>query len=376
MVPDDARAPGMRRGRPVRPGRDRSGRGARLAVGDESGDRDRTQERQAAIGARARSGLTEEAQRGRRYRHARRPLGIGLDIGRRGALGSNRHLARLEAHDDRAVAVRPQDSGARCGEPVQRCLGRVAIWVAGARRGHRHLRPGCLDEGFSRRGLAAVVRHLEQVDLRQSLGQERWVDALLDIAHQEHPARADLAQQHDGHVVDGRAAIRRFEGNLAADRPQDAQPDLIDGQAVPGPEAQAYWSAHGTEPTGPRGIAGTRSEHPRLEHAADAVALEQERQARDVVLVRMAQDDRVDPAVPRRDPPIEGHQQAIGIGSAVDEEPTALRAFHEDGIALPDVEDGDPGPSAGCRGDHRTGDEQRTDQRDGADPARRATDGR
>jgi hypothetical protein len=51
--------------------------------------------------------LTEEAQRGRRYRHARRPLGIGLDLGRRKAFGSNRHLARLEADDDRAVAVRP-----------------------------------------------------------------------------------------------------------------------------------------------------------------------------------------------------------------------------------------------------------------------------
>ena len=116
--------------------------------------------------------------------------------------------------------------------------------------------------------------------------------------------------------------------------------------------------------------------HPRLEHAADAVALEQEGQARDVVLVRMAQDDRVDPAVPRRDPPIEGHQQAIGIGSAVDEEPAAPGALDEDRVALPDVEDRDPGAAAGCRGDDRTGDEQRADERDGADPARRATGGR
>ena len=195
---------------PTRPGPERPRCSA--GVGDQPGDRDRTQERQAAIGARAGSGLTEEAQRGRRYRHARRPRGIGLDVGRRNALGSNRHLARLEADDDRAVAVRSEDSGACRGEPIQRRLGRVAIWVAGARRGHRHLRPGCLDEGFRRRGLAAVVRHLEQVDLRQSLGQERWVDALLDITHQEHPARADLAEQHDGDVVDGRAAVRAARG--------------------------------------------------------------------------------------------------------------------------------------------------------------------
>ena len=231
----------------------------------------------------------------------RRPLGIGLDVGRRSALGSNRHLARLEADDDRAVAVRAEDSGACRGEPIHRRLGRVAVWVARARRGYRHLRPGCLDEGLRRRGPAAVVRHLEQVDLRQSLGQERWVDALFDIAHQEHPARPDLAEQHDGDVVDGRAAIRRLEGNLAADRPQDAQADLIDGQAVPGREAQAQGSADGAS-RGPSRITGTRSVHPRLEHALDAVALEQEGQARDVVLVRVTQDDRVDPAVPRRDP--------------------------------------------------------------------------
>jgi hypothetical protein len=322
------------------------------------------------------SGSTGEAQRGRRDRHPRRPRRVGLDVGRPNALGSNRHPTRLEPDDDRAVAVRAQDSCACRGEPIQGRLGRVAIWVAGARRGHRHLRPGCLDEGFSGRGLAAMVRHLEQVDVRQSLGQERWVDALLDITHQEHPARADLAQQHDGDVVDGRAAVRRLEGNLAADRPQDAQADLIDGQAVSGREAQAHRSAHRIEPSGPRGIAGTRSVHPRLEHAANAVALEQEGQARDVVLVWMTQDDRVDPAVPRRDPPIEGHQQAIGIGSAVDQEPAASGAFDEDGIALPDVEDGDPGAAAGRRGHHRTGDEERTDQRDGADPARRATGGR
>ena len=121
------------------------------------------------------------------------------------------------------------------------------------------------------------------------------------------------------------------------------------------------------EASEPRGVAGARSAHPGLEDAADAVALEQECQAGDVILVRVAQDDRVDPAVPRRDPAIEGHEQAIRIRSAVDEEPAAPGAFDEDRVALPDVEDRDPGAGAGCRGDHGTGDEQRTDQRDSAD---------
>ena len=87
--------------------------------------------------------------------------------------------------------------------------------------------------------------------------------------------------------------------------------------------------------------------HPRLEHAADPIALEQEREAGDVVLVRMAQDQRVDPAVPRRDPPIEGHEQAIGIGAAVDEEPAAPGTLDQDRVALPDIEHRDPGAASG-----------------------------
>ena len=92
-----------------------------------------------------------------------------------------------------------------------------------------------------------------------------------------------------------------------------------------------------------------------------------------MVLVRVAQDDRVDPAIPRRDPPVEGDEQAIGIGAAVDEEAPAPGALDEDRIALPDVEDRDPGATPGRRGDHGTGDEQRADERDRADASSRPT---
>jgi len=131
MVPDDAPAAGMCRGRRVGPVRDRRGRPPWRAVGNKPGDRDRTQERQAAFGARR--GRAQEAEGGPGYGATSRPPGIGLDVGGRSALGSNGHVAGLEADDDRAVAIGPQDACARRGEPIQGRLGRVAIRVAGTR---------------------------------------------------------------------------------------------------------------------------------------------------------------------------------------------------------------------------------------------------
>ena len=151
--------------------------------------------------------------------------------------------------------------------------------------------------------------------------------------------------------------------------------DLVDVQSVTSGEAQTDRRARGTETPRPGGVAGTRPVHPRFEDASDAVALEQERQAGDMVLVRMAQDDRVDAAVPRRDPAIERHEQAVGIGSAVDEQAAAARALDQDRIALPDVEDRDPCERAGCRRDDGTGDQQRADQRHGGDAPCRPTGG-
>ena len=85
---------------------------------------------------------------------------------------------------------------------------------------------------------------------------------------------------------------------------------------------------------------------PGLDDPPHPVALEQQRQTGDVVLVRVRQDDRVDPPVPRRDPPVERDEQPVGIGAAVDEQPPAARALDEDRVALPDIEDRDPGDAA------------------------------
>ena len=51
----------------------------------------------------------------------------------------------------------------------------------------------------------------------------------------------------------------------------------------------------------------------------------------------------VEPPIPRRDPPIELDQEAIGIRPAVDEQSAAARALDQDRVALADIEDRDPG---------------------------------
>ena len=70
-----------------------------------------------------------------------------------------------------------------------------------------------------------------------------------------------------------------------------------------------------------------------------------------MVLVRVGQDEDVDPAIPRRQPSVELDEEPIGIGAAVDQHPPAAAALDEDRIALADVEDGDPRRAVGSVGD-------------------------
>jgi hypothetical protein len=64
-----------------------------------------------------------------------------------------------------------------------------------------------------------------------------------------------------------------------------------------------------------------------------------------VVLVRVGEDDEIEPPIPRRDPGVERHDESRRIGSAVDEEPGAAVALHEDRVALAHVEHADPDPT-------------------------------
>ena len=84
-----------------------------------------------------------------------------------------------------------------------------------------------------------------------------------------------------------------------------------------------------------------------------------------MVLVRVRQDDRVDPPVPRRDPLVEDDEEPVRVGAAVDEEPAAARALDEDRVALPDIEHAHPRDAGRSADDHRAGHDDRDDERQG-----------
>jgi hypothetical protein len=187
-----------------------------------------------------------------------------------------------------------------------------------------------------------MVRDLEQVDLRQSLRQQRWIDVLLDVPGQQEPPLTHDAEQDHRHVVDAGPGIRWLRRDLTADGPQHAHRDLVDRQPVAGPDREAWRRPGPSEPIDPGRVAGSRSAHAGLEDAADTIAIEQQGEPGDMVLVRVRQDDRVEPPVPRRDSPIELDEEPVRIGPAVDQEPPPVGALDEDRVALADIEDGDP----------------------------------
>ena len=196
-----------------------------------------------------------------------------------------------------------------------------------------------------------MVGDLEEIDPRQPLRDDRRVDALLDVAHEQEPPRADLAEEHDRHVIDRRATVRRLDGHGSAVRPEHAHRDVVDREAIPGRQATVRRSGLDREPSRPRVVARSRAAHPGFEHPTDAVPLEQQREPGDVILVRVAEDHDVDPSIPGRHALVERHEETVGIGAAVDQQPPAARAFDEDGVTLPDVEDRDPAYGGGPGGD-------------------------
>jgi hypothetical protein len=112
----------------------------------------------------------------------------------------------------------------------------MAVRIAGPGRRHGDRRAHRIDERLRRRGLAAVVGDLEQVDVWQAVLEERRVDALFDVAHQQESSLPDLAEEDDRDVVDASPAVGWGRGDLAGDRPQDAQGDLVDRHPVSGGE--------------------------------------------------------------------------------------------------------------------------------------------
>jgi len=215
----------------------------------------------------------------------------------------------------------------------------MAVRVPGSGRCDSDLGSHGIDERLGRGGPAAVMRHFQQVDAWQPLGQERRVDAFLDIAHQQEPAGPDSTEKDDRHVVDARPAVGRRDRHLAADRPEDPQVDLVHRQAVTGRDREPDRCGGRGEFSQPGRITGAGAAHPGFEHPADVVALEEQGESGDVILVWVRQDQGVDASVPRRDAAVERDEEPVGIGTSVDQQPTAARALDEDRVALSDIED-------------------------------------
>ncbi len=165
--------------------------------------------------------------------------------------------------------------------------------------------------------------HLEEIDAGQPAGQQRRVDILFHIAGQQEAALADETKQHDRHVVDAAAGIRRFVGDLAPYRPEHLHRDLVDCQPVTGADRHPRRRSGSGQPLEPGRVAGSRPTHPGLQDAVDAISIQEQGQPRDVILVRMGQDDGVKAPVPRWDTSIELDQEPIGIGPAVDQQSSA-----------------------------------------------------
>ena len=79
-----------------------------------------------------------------------------------------------------------------------------------------------------------------------------------------------------------------------------------------------------------------------------------------MVVVRVRQDDRVEPSIPGRHVPIQDVEENAAVGAAVDQDPAAAVSLEEDRVALADVEDDHVDGAVGSRRDHAAG--QRDDE--------------
>ena len=149
------------------------------------------------------------------------------------------------------------------------------------------------------------------------------VDRLLDVPHQEEPALPDLAEQDHRDVVDAGPAVGWLGRDPPAERPEDVEVDLVDREPVAGRQAKSDRSPWTGQLSEPGRIAGSRAPHPGFEDAIHVVTRQQQRQPGDVILVRVGEDHRIDPTVPRRDASVQGDEQPIRVRPAVDEQAAA-----------------------------------------------------
>jgi hypothetical protein len=243
----------------------------------------------------------------------------------------------------------------------------MSVRIPSPGRGDRNGRPRCVKQGIGRRRPAAVVGDLEKRDPGDAAGHQERIDLLLDVAGEQELLAAKRPEQDDRDVVDSRPRVRRLIGNAAAVRPKDPESGTVESEFVAGEEASGR-SIPGPERRRPGCVTRSGSTHPWLGDAADSISGQEERQSGNVILVRVGQDDEVEPSVPRRQSLVERCQQPIRIGTAVDEHPTTTVALDEHGVPLSDIEDRDVEPAIGPMSNGEQHGGQRHHQRAGDDP--------
>jgi len=198
-----------------------------------------------------------------------------------------------------------------------------------------------------------MVRDLEHIDgsaAGQAVPEELWVDVLLHVPGQQHPSLAVADVQYHRDVVDASSLIRRAQWHLARSRPEHADRDAVEGERVAGRQQDATYG-RSAQHLSKRLVTGPSADHAGLSDDRHAIAFQEERQPRRVILVWMGQDRQVEAAVPSGDPFVEQRQELIGVGTAIDQHARAARPLHEHGITLSHVQDRDAqtavGPAAG-----------------------------
>jgi hypothetical protein len=180
----------------------------------------------------------------------------------------------------------------------------MPVGVGRARADDGDMRREAFDERIGRCRRTAVVGDLQHVESatvgrRQAGGQELWVDVLLDVAGQQQAPIAKAQVEDERNVIDLLARARRTQRHATGQWPVDVDGDAVEDQPITGGDHPCLATQLG-QPTAKGGVARSRSNHARLDHAADPVAVEQQRQARDVVLVGVSDGDQVQAAVPSR----------------------------------------------------------------------------
>ncbi len=242
----------------------------------------------------------------------------------------------------------------------------MAVVVLGTDADDRDARPDGVQKGGRRGGSTPVVRHLEEIDAKlrggdRTLREQRRVHVLFGVAHQQEATSAEPHVEDDRDVVDAAPGLGRRLRHGAGPRPECADCDAIEEETAAGGHALRRSALPG-QLIGERLPARAGAAHPGRHDPGDPVPPQEQGRPAHVVLVGVRQHEQIQPPIPWRDPLIELSQQAVGIGTGVDQDPSAGRSLEQDRVALADIEHGEVEPSVrAARQDH---DEGRTGSRD------------